>query len=267
MNTMTESEFKLMDLEFRTRASRLCRARYPEVKMLLTKFLQYIERQPTLDDYIQSSNPNMTDEALREMTDNVITGRGKVSFDFGDDVQEEVARLYRVLKYLNEFENAEGILGVGRAVSQETSADGCVEGFVHGVVIPFVDNLTLYLHSIAMNICTTQGKSITINATGNNAQVNISQDNSTLTPTQDNRHAEWGEIAEELRKIHVAEEDITELKGILSRESPRSKESLGDRLNQWIAKIVVKAAQGLVNLSMATASNVLAALICKYYGL
>ncbi len=267
MSTMTESEFKLLDLEFRTRASRLCRAKYQEVKMLLAKFLQYIERQPTLNDYIQSSNPNMTDEAVREMTDNVIKGRGRVAFDFGDDVREEVARQYRVLKYANEAEDVTRILSIGRVYNFDTAYQSHVEGFVHGVVNPFVDNINLYLHSIAMNICSTPGKSITINAIGDNAQVNISQDNSTLTPTQDNRHAEWGEIADELKRIRVAEEDIAELKDILLQERPKSKESLGGRLNQWIAKIVVKASQGLVDLTMSTASNVLAVLICKYYGL
>ena len=67
--------------------------------------------------------------------------------------------------------------------------------------------------------------------------------------------------------MRVAAGDIAELKDILAHERPSAKDDFGPKINQWMAKIVVKASQGLVDLSMATASNVSAALICKNYGL
>ena len=59
----------------------------------------------------------------------------------------------------------------------------------------------------------------------------------------------------------------TSIEGVMGKiKKPSAKDDFGPKINQWMAKIVVKASQGLVDLSMATASNVLATLICKYYG-
>src|SRR5574344_791602 len=84
MIKMSENEFKMMDLEFRTKASRLCRAKYQEVKMLLSKFIYHLEHTTLLNEHIQGCEPNMSDAEIREMTDRVISGWGEVSFDFGN---------------------------------------------------------------------------------------------------------------------------------------------------------------------------------------
>lgn len=266
MIKMTEKEFKMMDLEFRTRASRLCRAKYQEVKTLLSKFIYYLEHTPILTEYIQGCDPNMVDAEICEMTDRVISGWGEVPFDFGNNTREEVARQYRVLKYADECEDVDRIFGIGRAFDHDTHYQSSVEGFIHGVVSPFVDNINLYLHSIAMNVCSSPEKNITINVPGNNAQINIAQDGSSINALQSNECGSWSSVEAELTKLRVAADDIAELKDILAHEKPRSRDDFGTKINQWIAKIVVKASQGLVDLSMSTASGVLATLICKYYG-
>ena len=266
MIKMTEREFKMMDLEFRTRASRLCRAKYQEVKTLLSKFIYHVEHTSILNEYVQGCDPNMADADIRAMTDRVISGWGEVSFDFGNNTREEVARQYRVLKYADECEDVDRIFGIGRAFDHDSHYQSSVEGFVHGVVSPFVDNINLYLHSIAMNVCASPEKNITINVPGDNAQINIAQDGSSVNAVQLNKSGSWSSIETELAKLRVAVGDIAELKDILAHERPSAKDDFGPKINQWMAKIVVKASQGLVDLSMATASNVLAALICKYYG-
>ena len=267
MINLTEKEFKQLDLEFRTKASRLCRAKYQEVKMLLSKFLYYIEHTTVLYEYIQGCEPNMSDEELKQMIADVVGGGAwdDMTFDFGNDTREEIARQYRVLKYANDCDGPDRIFGIGRAFDAGNHIQSSVDGFIHGVVSPFVDNITLYLHSIAMNVCSTSEKSITINASGSNAQINVSQGNSTLTASH-NVFADWNSFADELRKLRVADEDIAELKEILSQERPVSRDNLGPRVDKWIAKIVVKAANGMVNLSVATAANVLSTLICKCLG-
>ena len=269
MIKMTEKEFKMMDLEFRTRASRLCRAKYQEVKTLLSKFIYYLEHTPILNEYIQGCDPSMTDDEIRAMTDRVLSASDwdTVTFDFGSNVREETARQYRILRYADEKEDAGRIFAIGRAFEADGHCQSSVEGFVHGVVSPFVDNINLYLHSIAMNVCASPEKNITINVPGDNAQINIAQDGSSVNAVQSNECGSWSSIESELVKLRVAADDIAELKEILAHERPSAKDDFGPKINQWMAKIVVKASRGLVDLSMATASNVLAALICKYYGM
>lgn len=267
MTKITENEFKKLDLEFRTRASRLCRARYQESKMLLSKFLYYVEHTPLLNDYVQCCSPDMSDETVKEMTENVIRGWGDVAFDFGNDIQQEVARQYRVLKYADDDKDASRLFAIGRAFDGDSHYQSSVDGFIHGVVTPFVDNLNLYLHTIAMNICSTSEKNIAINVHGDNAQINTAQGTSTINAEQINARGDWQFIAKELEKLHVAAEDVDELREILSKEKPGAKDNLGTSINQWILKIASKVSQGAMNLSMATASNVLAALVCRFYGI
>lgn len=266
MINITEKEFKQVDLEFRQRASRLCRAKFREVKMLLSKFLNFIEHTTILKDYIQSCNPNMSDEAIAKMVGAVIDGMGTVSFDFGNDIREEIARQYRMLQIIDEEENVDVILRIGMSIDHSTHLQANVEGFIHAVVSPFVDNLTLFLHSVAMEVCASPGKDITLNISGDHAQVNVSQDQSTLNATQNNGIPDWAEVADALRGYRVPEEDIAELKEILVQSKPVSKDDLGKPINQWIAKIVTRVAQGLVDIPISTATGVLTALVCKYFG-
>lgn len=255
---MTENEFKLMDLEFRMRASRLCRAKFQEVKGVLDSFLNYIERTAALNDYIHSCNPNMTDD--------VAGGWGEVTFDFGNDLREETGRQYRVLKYANEGNNADRIFAIGRAFDRDTHYQASTEGFIHGVVTPFVDNLTLYIHSIAMNVCATPERNIIINASGNNTQINIAQDNAHQDATQSIEASNWESLSDSFRKLQIVESDIQELKSILQEERPATKGLLGGRTKKWIMKIAGKIAGGVANLPFETASSILSTAICRYFG-
>ena len=141
---------------------------------------------------------------------------------------------------------------------------------MHGVVTPFVDGINLYLHTIAMNARIGDTRTITINNNGSNAQINISDNGATLSAQQHNEVGaitDFESLKQYLLQLSIPIEDVQELKGILSREKPESKEHLGKSTNQWIAKIVNKVAEGAVSLPFATASSILATLICKSVGL
>jgi hypothetical protein len=267
MINITEKEFKQLDLEFRQRASRLCRATLQEVKMLLSQFLNFIEHTAILKDYIQSCTPNMSDGAIREMMEKVIKTHGRPSFDFGNGKEEETARQYRILQYAAEPEDFSLILQIGHAFNYDSKLQASVESFMHVLVSPFVDNLTLFLHSVAMEVCASPEKNITFNFPGNSGQINIAQDNASLRATQEIKQADWQAVAEALRIARVAEADIQELKTILEQEHPESKESFSPRIKGWIAKIVGKVAEGIVHLPFETAAGILATMICQYRGL
>lgn len=266
MIEMDEQEFKQISYEFHQRASRLCRAKFQEVKMQLSKFLAYIERTPIIHDYIQECVPNMSDDELKEMTETVIQARGQIAFDFGNGRSEETARLFRILKYADEPDDFGRILAIGHAFEYSSQLQASVESFIHVLVSPFVDNIEYFLRSIAMKVRAAPEKHLTLNISGDHAQVNVSQDQSSLHATQNNGIASWEAIEEELRQYRVSREDIAELKAILLQERPEGKDKLGAKINGWIANIIQKAALGLVNIPMATASGILTALICRYYG-
>ncbi len=270
MIELTENEMKSLDLEFRTRASRLCQSKYQEVMNLLDKFIGYVERTPTLAEYVRNCNAEMSDADLEEMISAVANGWGEVTFDFGNSSQEEIARSYRVMKSVLTKNDVHFLFAIGRAYDGDSQFQSSTEGFIHGVVKPFIDGITLYLHTIAMNAKVGDARTITINNNGNNAQINISEDSSTLNAQQHNEIDEISDLeslGKYLLSIKVPSEDIEELKGILSTDKPASRESLGKPTNQWIAKVLNKVADGAVSLPFATASSILATVICKAVGL
>ena len=53
----------------------------------------------------------------------------------------------------------------------------------------------------------------------------------------------WAYLEGILKQLKVAQDDISELKGILKIDPPESRSKLGDRLNGWLGGIAAKAAQ------------------------
>lgn len=267
MIQLNEKELKALDLEFRTRASQLRRATYQEVKGVLHRFMEYIGRTPFLLDYIESCDLGITEDEMSEMVKKVATGWGETTFDYGRDSKQEVARAYRVLKELDARDDEQAIFAVGRAYNSDSHYQSSVEGFVHGVFDVLVDNLNLYIHVVAMSVSNDSVKTITINSSGSGNQINISDGSSTLTANQvANSAGNWDELKSSLESYKIAAEDIAELKRLIDEVKPSSRDNLGEKLNGWIARVLAKVAQGTVDLSMNTAAGVLAAIICKYYG-
>ena len=270
MIKMSENEYRAIDLEFRTRAGRLCRAKYQEVKMLLGKFLEYLERTPILSEYIHGCEPHMLDEEIRAMADRVAENFGRSTFDFGNDTREEIARIYRVFKYVNEGKNEERIFLIGRAFTSDTQFQSCTEGFVHGVVMPFVENINLYLHSIAMNVREVPNKNITITASGNNTQINIANDNASqtamMTLPNEVQKEDWESLKQALGKMKIAADDIVALRDAIQEERPRSVGDLGSPVKNWIAKMVGKAAEKIIEIPFEVAETTFVSIIVRYFG-
>jgi len=70
-----------------------------------------------------------------------------------------------------------------------------------------------------------------------------------------------------LRGQKINDEDIVELEDALKNDpKPQSEDTFGQRVGNWIAKMVGKAATGAWQVSLSTSSNLLAAGIRAYYG-
>lgn len=90
------------------------------------------------------------------------------------------------------------------------------------------------------------------------------------TVTQNNtvnvEKGNWALLENFLREIKIEKELIDELKDILQKDPPKSKEQFGTRLSKWIGAICAKAASGMYSIPFAMISGVLTTAICKYFG-
>ncbi|STD59670.1 AbiTii domain-containing protein [Empedobacter falsenii] len=76
------------------------------------------------------------------------------------------------------------------------------------------------------------------------------------------------ELANELQKNKVPEQDILELIEIIQNEQPLFDENkFGNKVNTWIAKMVSKTVDGTWNVGIGMAGNILATAIQNYYGM
>ena len=74
-------------------------------------------------------------------------------------------------------------------------------------------------------------------------------------------------LHKELKKLGIEQNDIDELKVAIENEPEiKKQEKFREKVGSWIGKMVQKAATGSWDVSVATAANVLATLIAKYYG-
>lgn len=73
-------------------------------------------------------------------------------------------------------------------------------------------------------------------------------------------------LKEELKKMGVEDQDINLLENAII-EDRVEKDKIGDKTSSWISKMISKAASGVYNISVATATQVLPKLICGYFGI
>jgi hypothetical protein len=111
---------------------------------------------------------------------------------------------------------------------------------------------------MSQTIITTTGDGNVIN-TGNH----VTQHNQISIGVKNKK-----ELSEYLEGIGVVEEDRSELLTIVDTEVPdQSTGSFGNRVNQWIAKMVTKALEGTWKVAKETAVSVLSDAVKKYYGI
>jgi hypothetical protein len=111
---------------------------------------------------------------------------------------------------------------------------------------------------MSQTIITTTGDGNVIN-TGNH----VTQHNQISIGVKNKK-----ELSEYLEGIGVAEEDRNELLTIVETELPdQSTGRFGNKVNQWITKMLSKALEGTWNIAKETAVSVLSDAVKKYYGI
>ncbi len=76
----------------------------------------------------------------------------------------------------------------------------------------------------------------------------------------------WAMLESTLKELKLSAQDIESLKKSLQADPPQSKDNLGTSVSGWLGKIVGKIATGTYDLSVGTASGVIATAICRYCG-
>lgn len=76
----------------------------------------------------------------------------------------------------------------------------------------------------------------------------------------------WNMLERFLQEIKIESDKINELKDILQKEPPKSKNEWGSRISAWMGSVCAKAATGIYSIPFDVISGVLANAISKYWG-
>lgn len=201
---INKKDLKKISRRFRQLSSRVLSAHSNELNSVIKMLIEYIDNTDIIFEYIQSiliKQPDLP-EKLKEAT----SGYPGRTLSTGKTPEEEVSTIYQTLKFISENPSFDSYL-LGWGYSSSNKYQDMAKEFGNRIVLPFVNEISAYLNDIATDMGYDEENKFMINISGGQAQVNISNDSSTLTATQ-NIQINHSEI----------EDAISELKSNISKE-------------------------------------------------
>ena len=178
---INKKELKKTSRRFRQMASRVLNAHYNEVNSIIKMFVEYIDNTPIIREYIQSIYVECPD--LKNEIAEVSQSYGRRVLGTGDTPEQEISSIYQILKLISEGYPVQ-IYTLGWGYTSSKKYQDMVKEFGNRVVMPFVNGIDAYLADIATDMGYDEESRFMISVSGGQAQVNISNDNSTLNATQ-----------------------------------------------------------------------------------
>ena len=174
---MNRKELKKISHSFNSVSSRIMRVQFDEYGTVLKKFVDYIESNEIIMQYICKGDTGEYD--AKKDWELVVTKEGYM-FDFGPSMEEESFQIYSILKYINEniavpYRSFFSIYG-------ERKWQDNVKQFNDRVVLVLINNINDYLTGIGIDM----GFDENIVWNVNGGQVNIASGNAIINATQNN---------------------------------------------------------------------------------
>lgn len=178
---LSKKDLKKISREFRSISSRLIQSSYEDILPILNIFINTIERQEIIYEYIKNCTYDGYD--IEKEFRNVYENWGSI-FPLGNTVEEEVYTIYHILKYISDNHIDITMITIGYSRSQYYQEK--VKAFHDRVTLVLVNHINNYLMNIAIDMGYDEEVKhmITINGT----QVNISNGSSTLNAVQNNNN-------------------------------------------------------------------------------
>lgn len=202
---INKKDLKTISYDFRRISNRLITISCVEMKSVLKMFINHIESNEIIFDYIKNcKRPGFYVE--KEVSE-VGESYGRKIFDLGISEEEEVFTSYTILKYIVETGVNPSIIAMG--YSKGDTYDERIRAFNKRVSLVLIQHIEGYLMKIGINMGYDEEEKymVTINGT----QVNISKDNSILNAVQHNNSSDLNDLVKLVSSIkNLIDETIPE---------------------------------------------------------
>lgn len=254
---INKKDLKKTSRRFRQLASRVLNAYFKELNSNIKIFIEYIDSTPVINEYIKNiyvDCPNLN-EKIEEITKSYYT---KTVLSTGNTPEQEISFVYQILKFVSENPSIE-TFKLGMGYTSSTKYQDMAKEFGNRIVNPFVDEINNYLMDIATDMGYDEESRFMVHISGGQAQVNISNDNSTLNATQNVQinESQVNDVISELkRNLETELADKEELKNILlSQIQLIESEKMESKPKKEVLKTAINTIQSLLKtVPLATAA-------------
>ena len=239
--------------DFNSISNRLLQADFQDYTAIVTKFVEFIKVTPIIYDYIVDCGSYEGD--IKQEFDEVSNSYGRSIFALGDTNEEEIRNVYTILRYISE-NNIEvfGFLTMG--YSSSNSYQERIKGFNDRVVMVLIRHIESYLTKIGIDMGLDE--KVTYSITVHNGQVNIANDNASITATN-NVGIDAEKLEELIKAIKVSATDLSieDAEVLESSLEVVEEEAKSDKLRKSFLKTALaglKALKGTAEFTAAVCS-------------
>lgn len=223
---ISKKELRKISRNFRQKVNRAMQAHYEESISIIKMLVNYIDQTDLIYDYIMSVTTK--EYAIEEDIGYVEVSPNRRILSTGSTPEEEVGYTYQLLKYICENDLDFRHLGWGYISSNKYQ--DMTKAFGERIILPFANQINSYMMDIATDMGYDEEGKFMITVNGGQAQVNIANDSSTITATQNN-----GIAHNEIQDI------ITSIKNSLPTDIDKETQELIEENSQLILEETSKS--------------------------
>ncbi|OPX47835.1 hypothetical protein [Clostridium thermobutyricum] len=184
MNSLSidKKEFKKIDLRFRSHISSIMMSTYEEFENKLIEFFEFIDNNELIRKFINEYN-------TKEYDIKTILSEREVYcaelYDIGTTTREKVSFVYQLLKYALSDEYESSINNIYTFYRGETNYNSATKAFNNHVTRALLEEIRLYMEELRIDM--EEDGILKIEVNGDQSQVIVGKDNSTIHAVQDNK--------------------------------------------------------------------------------
>jgi hypothetical protein len=184
--------------DFNSISNRLLQADFQDHTAVVSKFVEFIRKTPIIYDFIMDCGT--CEQDIKQEFDEVGKSYGRCIFTLGDTNEAEIRNVYAILCYISD-NNIETFRFVAMGYSTSKGYQEKIKGFNDRVIMVLIRHIETYLTKIGIDMGLDEKTTYSI--TVHNGQVNIANDNASITATN-SVGIDATQLAELVKDIRVA---------------------------------------------------------------
>ena len=199
---LNRAELRKIIYDFNSVSNRLLQANYQDYTGVVEKFIAYIKSSPIIYDYVLDCGSY--DDDMEEVFQDIRNSYGRKIFALGDTTEDEVCVVFAILNHAVE-RNVDISFSIAAGYTSSNKYQDRIKAFNDRVVMVLIRHIESYLTKIGIDMGIDE--KITYSITVSNGQVNIANDNATITATN-NAGVDLAQLETLIQNVRSAASDV-----------------------------------------------------------